>query len=288
MSIEIRFWGVRGSIAAPGPDTDGFGGHTSCVEIVAPKGSLILDAGTGLKSLGLELESRRQSKKTYLIFLSHFHLDHVCGLPFFRPLYQRGNQIKLYGPKGYRRSAKQIIASLFAEELFPVRLNKVDATLRFQSLGEATTKADPFRVESFYVNHPGRTLGYIITAQKKRIAYLSDHEPIRHYRHLKSRTVQSYETKLWRRLQGIDLLIHDAQFTEKQYPRYKGWGHSPWTYPLELAAACNIPQLVLYHHAPDNDDRLLKNGLRRLKRAQRKEGRHTELIMAREGESLWL
>jgi len=277
--LEITFWGVRGSIATPGSDMGYFGGNTSCIAVRAGTNQLILDAGTGLRPLGTSLMRGRQLKRSYHLLLSHFHLDHLSGLPFFQPLYQKGVSLHIYGPKGNHRSLRQIIATLFNEEYFPLPLKAVPAHLRLHSLREQNKRISGFSVTSFYLNHPGSTLGYIIESNNKRLAYITDHEPIRQYRHCTRESVARYEKRLQSYLSGVDLMIHDAQYLNRQYPHYRGWGHSPWSYAIQLAKSAGVSDVVLYHHDPANDDQTLKHAWARLK-AQKNRG--VKIHLARE------
>ena len=287
--MKIRFWGVRGSIASPGPLTDEHGGDTSCVEVIDGDRSIILDAGTGIRDLGNEiLKNHQGGRKEIVLFLSHFHIDHLCGLPFFRPLYQPGMNLRIYGPKGFGKSLRAILASFFSQEFFPVPLSKLPAKLNLNLLGEQTVDCPPFRIASFFINHPGRTLGYVVTSGKRRIAYLCDHEPVLQYRHLKKGTADGYQRRLARRLQGMDLLIHDAQFTDHQYPLYKGWGHSPWSYPVRLAESAGVKRQVLFRQAPEIDGRHLAQAFPSLKRELKRRGSRVVVTMAREGKTVSL
>ncbi len=280
--MKLRFWGVRGSIATPGRVTSHIGGNTSCIEVVSAKGHLILDAGTGLRALGKSLMRRRSGRQEYHILLSHYHIDHIYGLPFFSPLYARhGHKIHIYGPAGYKRNLKAILDSLFAQELFPVSLRQVPARLFFHSLGNRNLKLDGLKITSFFINHPGRAVGYLIDDGAARVAYLSDHEPVSSFRHPSLKKDHSYEKKLLAALRGVDLLIHDAHFSDAEYPHYRGWGHSPWSYAVELATAANVRQLALFHHSPDHDDREIERAFERLKSTRA--GKSPKLLLPREG-----
>ena len=229
---------------------------------------------------------RRQSKRHYHLFLSHFHLDHLTGLPFFDPLYQKDVTVHLYGPRGNRRSVRQIIGTLFKTDFFPVPLAKLPAKLQLHAVGAQSVDLKPFHVQAVYLNHPGKTLGYIVTVHGRRVAYITDHEPIRYSNHLGIKNIEGYEASLLNRLRDVDLMIHDAQYTDRRYPRYKGWGHSPWSYPIRLAAQAGIRRLVLFHHDPDCNDRQLKQAFITLKRKRRSQ--KPRLRLAREGEVITL
>lgn len=263
----LKFWGVRGSIATPGPDTDYFGGNTACIEVTSGSTRLILDAGTGLRSLGHQLiKTSPRGKQTFHILLSHCHIDHLYGLPFFEPLYAKtGHRIHIYGPAGSRRPLRRILDSLFSRELFPVLLKEMPAHLTFHSLGERSFHIGDFKISSFYINHPGKTLGYIIEAAGRRFGYLTDHEPSSSFCHSKIFRQRNHPQDLLQRLKGLDLLIHDAHFLDREYSKYRGWGHSPWSYALDLACQAGVRQLALFHHSPDHNDEDLKMAFARLK-----------------------
>lgn len=250
---------------------------------------LVLDAGTGARGLGDYLiTSKAHSLKDVHVLLSHFHTDHICGLPFFAPLYQAKVNLHLYGPKGFRRQPSAILASFFAEEFFPIAVTKLPAQLDFHPLGNETFEINPFQITSFYVNHPGSALGYVIQSKQCRIAYLSDHEPMKQYQHIKQSTLLHYEKLLLEHLGGVDLLIHDAHFTDAEYPNYRGWGHSPWSEAVALAVSCRVKHLVLFHHAPTHSDAMLKKNLRQLQAQLKKKKSPLKVSLAREGTTITL
>ncbi len=261
----VRFWGVRGSVATPGLETEKFGGNTSCVEISEGKYSLILDAGTGIRLLGNEWMKTRE-QESINILLSHCHLDHIQGFPFFSPLHDKNFILHIYGPKGNRRGLRGVVASIFTREIFPVKFSKIPARLIFHELGEETLNLGPFKITSFYINHPGKTLGYVISSWGKKVAYLCDHEPIHSFKHLKNTPQKAYQEKLLKHLDGADLLIHDAHFDNDNYGNFKGWGHSPWEYAIDLARAASIPQLAFFHFSPGDTDYQIESRLLEAKR----------------------
>ncbi len=278
--MELYFWGVRGSIPAPGAKTHRYGGNTSCLEIKSGRQRLIFDAGTGLRELGHKIHVRPGTELH--IFLSHCHLDHMSGLPFFHPLHKRGVTVHLYGPHGKQRPLRQIIQSLFSEEFYPIPFNKLAATLRFHSLQKSQRKIGPFTITSHPLNHPGSTLGYVIATSNKRVGYVTDHEPIEGFRHVKGISSRQYETNLHQWLTGLDVLIHDAQYLDRQYGQYRGWGHSPWHYVISLAEQIVAKQLILFHHSPDNSDALLEKELIRVQKRLAKQKHRLRISLAKE------
>lgn len=280
--MQVIFWGVRGSLAAPGKTTTEFGGNTSCIEIKYKKQQLILDAGTGIAKCGDTIH-----KKTVHLLLSHYHFDHICGLPFFKPIYKKANTIHLYGPGTHKKNVESILRHFFSGDFFPVSLANLPATLHYHSLEESTYQIGDFQIEPLRLNHPGTTLGYVIQTRHHKIAYLCDHEPIEQFQHLKNILPTQYNQKLLDRVKNVDLLITDAHFTDKKYQDYKGWGHSPWTYATHLAQRIEAKKVILFHHAPDHGDKELKQNF---KAFQKKLGARskTTLCLAKEGLKLSL
>ncbi|OGP09656.1 MAG: hypothetical protein A2048_03930 [Deltaproteobacteria bacterium GWA2_45_12] len=281
----LRFWGVRGSIPSPGPQTAQIGGNTSCLEVLCGKTRLIFDAGTGIRLLGQKIMAEG-GKKTLHLFLSHYHLDHVIGIPFFTPLYQKDVRLNIYGPKGYVRSVDEILGHLFSSEFFPVPLTDVASRITYYPVGSDTILVKPFVVRSFYVNHPGKTLGYVAEISGKRLAYLPDHESIHKFCHLSRSLKKFYSSALIENLYGADILVHDAQFTDKDYPTYCGWGHSSWDDALDLAIKAHIKTLVFFHHAPQNTDVFLKKNFAVFCKKLR--SKKIKIILAHEGMHLSL
>ncbi|MCS7031019.1 MAG: MBL fold metallo-hydrolase [Gloeomargarita sp. SKYG116] len=247
--FTVRFWGVRGSIAVPGPETVRYGGNTPCVEVQAGGQRLIFDGGTGLRVLGQTL--KHQTNLEAHLFFSHSHWDHIQGFPFFAPAYQAGNQLHIYGPAthhGY--SIKQSLSNQMLDPNFPVPLQIMQADLYFHDLlaGDVVTIGD-VTVETGSLNHPNYALGYRVTWQGKTVVYASDTE---HYPDRLDRSVVHLARQ-------ADVLIYDANYTDEEYndpvnPR-RGWGHSTWQAGVKVAEAAGVRQLVLFHHdASHNDD----------------------------------
>lgn len=282
--MKIRFWGVRGSIPVSRPTIQYYGGNTPCIEVESQGRSIILDAGSGLHELGLKW-SRRTGSDIH-IFLTHCHLDHLIGIPFFRPIHREGQTINIYGPKGENRNLRQIIQSLFSEEFFPVPFGQLAANLHFHSLEENQIHLGPFTIKSFVLNHPGHTLGYTVTTPKYKMGYLTDHEPIASARHIKGISSGRYEKKLRNSIRELDLLVHDAQYMDHEYAMYQGWGHSPWSYSVNLAEEAGIKKLVLYHHAPDSKDSALREELRLLKKKLKNNESPLKVLLACEGKTI--
>jgi phosphoribosyl 1,2-cyclic phosphodiesterase len=247
--MKIRFWGTRGSLATPGPDTIRYGGNTSCVEVREEDTLLILDAGTGIRPLGDALS--RGIRRVDLL-LTHLHMDHIQGLGFFDPLFWPELEVHIWGPSSTTLDLHTRLTRYLSPPLFPVRLRDLPSQLHLHD-AVAIQRFDigPFSVRARLVCHPGPTVGYRITSGAGVLTYLPDHEP--------TLGIDALPTEpAW--IPGIDLavdadiLIHDAQFTAEQYPRHIGWGHSSIPQCLDFARAAKVSCLVPFHHDPSHTD----------------------------------
>lgn len=246
----IRFWGVRGSLATSGPDFADVGGNTSCVEVRLGSQILILDAGSGLYRLGRELPHRIQAT----ILLSHFHWDHIQGFPFFRPAYDPGTRLTVYGPGSDAAEIEAALRRQMDAPHFPVPLGALDADIRFAALRSGDElQIGAARVMVRRLNHPQECIGYRISCGATSIAYVTDTE------HPADGAVDPNVMDLAR---DATVLIYDAQYTDAEYhgacgrPR-KGWGHSTVSAACRVARAARVKRLVLFHHDPSHDDEFI-------------------------------
>ncbi|HVJ18842.1 MAG TPA: MBL fold metallo-hydrolase [Polyangiaceae bacterium] len=240
--FQIRFWGVRGSIAAPGPATAGVGGNTSCVEVRCGEQLFVLDAGTGLRGLGDEL-MRRGERRAELL-LSHLHWDHIQGLPFFVPLYVPGTELVLHGPDWGEAGLGGALRRQMSAPGFPVEFADVGARVELSELrqGSRVLRGD-VSITAARLNHPGGVLGYRIEYGGRTLVYATDTE---HHDHV--------DATLRDLAQGADVLIYDAQYTPEEYPTKVGWGHSTFDAGVALARAAGVKRLALFHHDPRRAD----------------------------------
>ena len=263
--MQVRFWGTRGSIATPGPGTLRFGGNTSCVEVVTNSGQrLILDAGTGARSLGVELMAKAPKPVRATILLGHTHWDHIQGFPFFTPLFVPGNAFTICAPGGGAKSLAEVLAGQMEFTYFPVELEQLPSEIQYRDLAEGTYEFEGIRVIAQFINHPAMSLAYRIEADGVVLVYMCDHEPFGASVWADGAPagkidsiVHDGDRRHARFMTHADLLIHDAQYTPEEYPAKKNWGHSTFEYAVELAAAADVRQLALTHHDPTHSDEQL-------------------------------
>jgi phosphoribosyl 1,2-cyclic phosphodiesterase len=245
--LKIKFWGVRGSIATPGPATNKVGGNTSCVEVRTQDQLLIFDMGTGARALGASLF--KQLPITAHVFLSHMHHDHSQGLPFFVPCFIPGNKLYFYGADKGGRSLREQLESLFGFPYFPVPLRSMAASMEYTSLreGQRVTLGEGLSVSNRRVNHPDEAFGYRVEAVedgvRKVFAYCTDTE---HF------SVPDWKVKDLAK--DADVLVYDCQYTDEEYPGKVGWGHSTPSQGAKIALEAGAKRLLMFHHDPTHSD----------------------------------
>ena len=297
---RIRLWGVRGSIPVPGKSTVRYGGNTSCVEVRADGEIIILDAGSGIRLLGLALDKEfgpRSMKLTLLI--SHTHWDHIQGLPFFSPAYNQQNLIRVLGYEGARAGLAKILASQMETPFFPVSLRQLPSHLAIEELKEMEFRVGPVEVRSKFANHPGICVGYRLATSSGSIAYFPDNEPYEELKLLLSsrdgiteEEARDFATAERRKmvdfLQDCDLAIMDTQYTEEEYTKHVGWGHSSVDSVVSLALDANVGKLVLFHHDPNHDDQMIDKMVEHARAFVASSGKSLEVEAAREGAEILL
>lgn len=251
--MKVALHGVRGSLATPGPSTARYGGNTSCVCLTGADGSVVvLDAGTGIRQLTSELPPGLTRVD---VLLTHLHMDHILGLGFFGPLYDPGMEVHIWGPASATLSLEARLRRYLSPPLFPVMLRDVPCRLELHHVVRGPIPIGPFSVTAARVCHPGPTLGYRVETAAASLAYLPDHEPALGARRFPLEPEWTSGLDLAR---GVDLLLHDAQYTQEEYPLHVGWGHSTIHDALALARLAGVKHLVPFHHDPGREDAALE------------------------------
>lgn len=244
MSLSVRFWGVRGSIACSGPATVRYGGNTSSLEVRCGERLLLFDAGTGARYLGRHLEGAALDAD---LFFTHTHFDHVCGLPFFKPLFQPQNRFRLWaGHLSGSMSLRRVLGEFMMSPLFPVPPEVFRSELEYRDFraGEALSPAPGITLRTAPLNHPDGATGYRVEYEGRSLCYVTDTE------HVPGRP----DRAVLGLIDAADIVIYDATYTDDEYPAHKNWGHSTWQEGVRLADAAQVRTLVLFHHDPDHDD----------------------------------
>ncbi len=254
--MTVRFWGVRGSIPAPGFETARYGGNTSCVEVRAGDSILILDAGSGARNLGSALVEEFGSRPiTANLLISHTHWDHIQGLPFFAPLYAPQNRIRIFIANGNLSELDRGLRNQMQSLHFPISLDEMRGLASLGELNSHLNCVGEFQIEKMALNHPGGCAGFRISARGATIAYLPDHEPHRYSRNGESgANIESHREAVLRFVRGVDLLILDTQYTELEYRKHIGWGHGCLTDSVALAIDAGVERLLFFHHDPSHTD----------------------------------
>jgi phosphoribosyl 1,2-cyclic phosphodiesterase len=248
--VKLRVWGSRGSLAAPGADTVRFGGNTSCVEVRSEAGDVIvLDAGTGIRPLGVQMAD--EGVKRIHLLLTHLHLDHLQGLGFFRPLYQPDVEVHIWGPPSPVQPLADRIATYMSPPLFPVRIADIPSKVTFHDAPEEPIAIGDLTFRAALVTHQGPTVGYRVEENGRSVVYLPDHEPS-----LGVDIADQPEDWLsgYHLARGADVLLHDAQYGDAEYDPHRGWGHSAIGHVVAFARKAEVERLVLFHHDPYHTD----------------------------------
>ncbi|MDX8407149.1 MAG: MBL fold metallo-hydrolase [Mariprofundaceae bacterium] len=266
--MKLKFWGVRGSIPSPGPDTMRYGGNTTCLEIRTDDGQLIiLDAGTGIFPLSQTLLAGMPIRAH--IFNTHSHWDHIQGLPFFIPLFVPGNEVTIYGAYDpiTHNSIEEILSVQLQYRFFPIRESELNAAIDYRSLrdGETVSIGD-VRVTPVMMNHPVVNFGYRIDCRGKSLFFTGDHEPSYNIYApeddefaMFASLVDQKNGDILEKIRGVDVLVADSSYTTGEYPAKQGWGHGTFESCMQMAEAAAVQQLYLTHHEPTRSDEALES-----------------------------
>lgn len=245
--FSITFWGVRGSIPSPGPSTARYGGNTSCIEIQCGSDVLIIDGGSGLRELGRKIV--HEGRKTVDILFTHTHWDHVCGVPFFQPAYNSKVEVNFWaGHLSPERHLQTVLCDQMIEPFFPVPIGVFEGCNYHDfSVGAPIPVNARARVTTCPLNHPNRACGYRIDFAGHSVCVITDTEHIR----------GEPDETIIRFVQDCDVMIYDSMFTDEEFSKFVGWGHSTWQEALRIASAANVGRAVLFHHDPNHDDSVM-------------------------------
>lgn len=250
--MKVKVWGARGSIPAPGPETTRYGGNTSCVEVTLADGTLIvLDAGTGIRPLGIHDPA---PEVPVHVLLTHLHLDHIQGLMFYNPLFRAESELNVWGPAAPDAPLRDRIARYISAPLAPVEVRELPCQLSFREAEASEWRIGSARVSATSVTHRGPTLGYRIEDEDSTLVYIPDHEPGlgASLDELEDEWISGLDLA-----RDADLLIHDCQYTDDEYPNHLGWGHSALRDTLDFANRAHARRLLLFHHDPLHSDDFL-------------------------------
>lgn len=265
--MQLRFWGVRGSIACPSPEHVRYGGNTSCLEITAGGHTIILDAGTGIRSLGGDLMKR--GVRSASLLLTHTHWDHINGFPFFGPAFVPGHEFRIMAGHLESSSVREVLAGQMTQPTFPIPLETMKSRMDFEDFraGDAFDLVPSVRVRTAALNHPNGATGYRIEHGGKSICYVTDTE------HVPGKPDQN----ILALIAGADLVVYDSTYTDDEFPAKVGWGHSTWQEAVRLSQAAGVKQLAIFHHDPDHTDDVMDRIAGEVQAA------HAAAFVAREG-----
>lgn len=245
MSIRVKFWGVRGSIACATPDHMKYGGNTSCIEIEAGDYRFVMDAGTGIRNYGNEF-IKDGIKESHLL-LTHTHWDHINGFPFFVPAYDSSRSIHIMaGHLKNQGGVQDVLSTQMHNPMFPVPLEAMQANLKFEDFeaGDSFSLAKGVDIQTAPLNHPNGATAYRVNHGGKSVVYVTDTE------HVPGKPDQN----ILKLIEGADLVIYDSTYTEEEFPAKVGWGHSTWEEGMRLCKAANVKRHAIFHHDPDHND----------------------------------
>jgi len=268
--MRVKFWGTRGSVPTPGRATEKFGGNTTCVEVNAAGQRLILDGGTGIRELGLEMAEEAPGESVLLF--SHFHWDHIQGLPFFQPLFDDGHELRVCAPPAFRDRLEKVLNKQMAHDVFPVDFGDLSAKLHFETLDPTGTTFGEVQVSAFELVHPGGCWAYRVVAEGRTLVFATDHE-------MHPERARPVYERLREQTRDAHLLVCDGQYTLEEYPRREGWGHSTIEHAVMLAREAGVERLAITHHDPMRED----VDLSELERQTRKTEDELQVFFARDG-----
>lgn len=283
----IKFWGVRGSIPTPGPETMRVGGNTACIELRADGEHIIFDAGSGMRPLGRSLAKEfGDSPLDITLLITHTHWDHIQGFPFFVPAYSPQNHVHILGYEGARKDLQATLAGQMESPYFPIAMAQMPGNIIIEELKSLHFQIGSIAGEACHVNHPGVCVGYRLTTAAGSICYIPDHESAPRTADDADSVNGMIERKVVEFIRGADILIMDSQYTADEYHTHVGWGHGSLDEVVRIALDGDVKHLYLFHHDPSHDDDFLDAMLARARKLAA--GSNLRVSLAREGDSIIL
>jgi phosphoribosyl 1,2-cyclic phosphodiesterase len=298
-SARIKFWGTRGSIAVPSSETLRYGGNTTCVELRADGEIIVLDAGSGIRPLGIALDREFQARPIKLsLLITHAHWDHIQGFPFFKPAYDPKNEIRIFGFDGAGATFREIMMEPMKSPFFPITMRELSARMDINKLNEMKFSLGKLDIHAAFVNHPGVCAGYRISTSGGSVAFLPDHEPYEFFLHAaRGKQLSPDQAKeiaaeqhaaLVQFLRGSDVLILDSQYTDQEYKMHVGWGHGSISSAVALALEAEVQTLLLFHHDPSHNDNVVDTMVESARELAITSGGHLEIAGAQQGSEILL
>ena len=268
----VRFWGVRGSIPTPGPDTVRYGGNTTCIEVRCGDTIIVIDTGTGARRLGTQLLSETYGKLDVHLFYSHLHMDHIQGFPFFAPIYEPTTTVRIYSGPPAESTTRGVLTTQMADPSFPVPLEHLRSTLEFHGIERGdSVQLGKVEVQTCELNHPGRAMGIRVNYMGKSFVQCSDVE----------HRSDEPDEEIVELCQGADFLSWDSTYVAgPEYEAHKGWGHSTWQHGVKVADAADVGTFIAFHHDPGHNDAFMDRV------AQALSAKRPGSLVAREGMKL--
>ncbi|HEX4667782.1 MAG TPA: MBL fold metallo-hydrolase, partial [Chthoniobacterales bacterium] len=297
---RVRFWGVRGSIPAPGINTASFGGNTSCVEVRVGDQIIVLDAGSGIRALGQSLMREFRDRPLQIsLLITHTHWDHIQGFPFFIPAYNPRVDVEIFGYEGAMHGLRGALFEQMQSAFFPVGLDQMASHVIVRELSEADFEIGAVKVRSIDANHPGMCRGYRLSTPQGDVVYMPDHEAYERYeiewQKRGGETSQAgldfaraKDAEVIEFLREADIVITDSQYDSVEYPTRLGWGHTCADDAVELAIRAGVKQLFLFHHDPDHNDEKMEAMIAEAKKRVAAAGSSLVVNAAREGAEIVL